>query len=190
MVEGARSGSASDAGGTWHRLRPFQPAGQRLPYGKDQRRYAVRQKRFPQHRATVFTGEPEGESGDGGSGGQICSTEKGDAGSDRARLVACAETLDRADPRHDQAAPAGRKHWSGEPQTFARGAQRVADRGVKDRGARRPVSRGTAKDGGPLRGKSLIESEQERARVDKPDRKITQRFPCPRSNVPGGESPA
>ena len=156
---------------------PFSPLGKGFLTGKISEDTQFDKSDF-QHRATVFTGEPEGESGDGGSGGQICPTEKGDAGSDRARLAACAETLDRADPRHDQAAPAGRKHWSGEPQTFARRAQRVADRGVKDRGARRPVSRGTAKDGGPLRGKRLVKWDQEQATVVKPDRKITQRSPA------------
>ena len=40
--------------------------------------------------------------------------EAGDAGADRARLAAGAEALDRADPRHHQAASAGREHRRGD----------------------------------------------------------------------------
>jgi len=54
----------------------------------------------------------ESESGVGGSAVQICATDEGDTCSDRAHLAACAEIVDRADPGHDQAASARRKHRS------------------------------------------------------------------------------
>ena len=38
LVARARGGDHSDAGGTWHRLRPVQPAGQGLPDRRDRRR--------------------------------------------------------------------------------------------------------------------------------------------------------
>ena len=60
------------------------------------------------------------------------------------------ETVDCADPRHDQAASTRRKHRSRQRGTFARRSPRTGDRGLKDRGARRPVPRRAAKNGGPL----------------------------------------
>ena len=43
-----------DPGGTRHRLRSVQPAGQRLPHRKDRREHHVRQHRLPQHRAPLY----------------------------------------------------------------------------------------------------------------------------------------
>jgi aryl-alcohol dehydrogenase-like predicted oxidoreductase len=40
-------------------------------------------------------------------------SEGGDPGADCARLAACPEAVDRADPRHDEAAPSRRKHRGG-----------------------------------------------------------------------------
>ena len=53
VVERAGSGSDPDAGGARNRIRSVQSAGQRLPYGQDQRRHEIRQERFPQHRSSL-----------------------------------------------------------------------------------------------------------------------------------------
>ena len=59
--------------------------------------------------------------------------EERDARADRARLAARAEAVDRADPRHDEAAPAGGEHrrqptWSSRPTTSARSKRRRSTR--------------------------------------------------------------
>ena len=48
------SGGAAGAGGTGHRLRALQPAGQGLPHRQDRREHHLRQHRFPQHRAALY----------------------------------------------------------------------------------------------------------------------------------------
>jgi aryl-alcohol dehydrogenase-like predicted oxidoreductase len=57
------------------------------------------------HRPALHAGEPEGEAGRGGFGGQDRSEEAGDACTNRARLGAGAEAVDRSDPGHHEAAP-------------------------------------------------------------------------------------
>ena len=47
-----------DARRTWDWVRSIQPSWQRLPYGKNQRGYQVRQRRFPKHRASFYRREP------------------------------------------------------------------------------------------------------------------------------------
>ena len=89
---------------------PFSPLGKRVPHGQDQRRNEVRQDRFPQHRPALHAGEPQSESGPGGSARQDRRTEEGDARADRARLDARPEAVDGSHPRHNEVAPAGRKH--------------------------------------------------------------------------------
>ena len=53
----------ADARGTGHRLRAVQPARQGLPDRHDRRQDDVRTDRFPQRRAALHRGEPEGEPG-------------------------------------------------------------------------------------------------------------------------------
>ena len=49
--------------------------------------------------------------------GEIAARKQGDAGADRDRLAAGPEAVDRADPRHDEAAPPGREPRSGGRRT-------------------------------------------------------------------------
>ena len=130
---------------------PFSPLGQGLPHRKDQRRYAVRQDRLPQHRSSLYAGEPKSESGVGRSDWQGRATEKGDACSDRACLAACTKAVDRSDPWYDQAASTRREHRSRCRRTYARRSPATGSRSLKDRGARRSLPRRTAETGGPLR---------------------------------------
>ena len=86
----------------------------------------------------------------------ICSArsrpQAGDAGPDRARLAAGPEALDRADPRHHQAAPPGREHRRGRRRADARTISRDIDSAAsEDHGARRPLSGTSAEAGRPLR---------------------------------------
>ena len=68
-----------------------------------------------------FTAENrKSESGCGGSGRKICRAEKDHTGADCACLDSGAEALDGSDPRHNQAASAGRKHWSCQRSTHTR----------------------------------------------------------------------
>ena len=68
------------------------------------------------------------------------SEQKRDAGADRARLAAGAKALDRSDPRHDQAAPAGGEYRRGIGRAERGRSARDRGRPVQDHGAGRPLS--------------------------------------------------
>ena len=146
-------GDPADARGAGDRLRPVQPAGQGLPHRQDRREHDVRQHRLPQHRPPLHAGGPEGEPGPGRPARRDRGAEEGDAGPDRARLAARAEAVDRADPRHDEAAPPG-----GEPRRGRRRADapttsaRSTSAPRRDHGARGPLSRTPGGTGRPLTG--------------------------------------
>ena len=89
---------------------PFSPLGKGFLTGTDQREHHVRERRLPQHRAALYRGRAEGESGAGRSAASNRRAETGHARADRARVAAGAEAVDRAHSRNDQAAPARRKH--------------------------------------------------------------------------------
>ena len=89
---------------------PFSPLGQGLPHRHDRREHDVRQHRLPQHRSPLHAGGPEGEPGAGRSARRDRRAEEGDTRPDRARLAAGAEAVDRADPRHHEAASPGGEH--------------------------------------------------------------------------------
>ena len=91
---------------------PFSPLGKGFLTGKINRKHDLRQFRLPQHAASFYPGGSEGESGIGRSAWQDRTTEEGDSGSDRARLAARPKTMDRSNPRHNQATSPGRKHRS------------------------------------------------------------------------------
>ena len=93
------SGSAAGAGGTGHRFRAVQPAGQGLPHRKDGREHQVRQHRLPQHAAAIHAGGDESQSSAGGFARRDRGTEEGDARADRAGVAAGAEAVDRSDSR-------------------------------------------------------------------------------------------
>src|SRR4029077_2983675 len=117
---------------------------------QDQRRYEVRQGRLPQYRPAFYAGEPESESGARRPAGQICAAEESDSGSDRSRLAAGAEAVVRADPGHDQAAPARGKYCRCERPTFARRLAGTRGGSIEDPAAGCPVSGRAAKIGRPL----------------------------------------
>ena len=64
-----------------------------------------------------------------------------DAGTDRARVAARAEAVDRPHPRNDEASPSGGEHRSGRDRADPRGPRGDRPRGVGDPGGRGPVSR-------------------------------------------------
>ena len=113
VVARAREGNPASARGAGHRLRALQPARQGLSYGSHHREHELRQERLPQHRAALLGGEPQGQSGLGRRRGADRSEQKRDAGADRDCVASGAKALDRSDPRHDQAAPAGGECWRG-----------------------------------------------------------------------------
>ena len=85
-------------------------------------------------RSPLLAGGPQGEPGAGRSARRHRRAEGGDARPDRARLAAGAEAVDRADPRHDEAASPGGEHRRG-------GRRADAGRSPRDRGRRRRGSR-------------------------------------------------
>ena len=100
--------------GARHRLRALQPARQGLPDRRDRRRTPRSTSNDFRNIVPRFT--PEAAKANQALVDllrRIAAREEGDAGADRARLAAGAEALDRADPRHHQAAPAGGEHRRG-----------------------------------------------------------------------------
>ena len=71
-------------------------------------------RRLPQHRAALHAGGAQGEPGVGRAAGADRGAQERDAGAGRARLAARAEAVDRADPRHHEAAAARREPRRGE----------------------------------------------------------------------------
>ena len=92
---------------------PFSPLGKGFLTGTIDAEHDVRQRRLPQHRPALCAGGAEGEPGPGRRDRQDRGREEGDAGAGRARLAAGAEALDRADPRHHQAASPRGEHRRG-----------------------------------------------------------------------------
>ena len=119
---------------------PFSPLGQGLPHRQDQRRYEVRQKRFPQYRPALLAGEPKSQSGGCRSVGCDRQAEERDTCADRAGLATGAEALDRSHPGHNEAASAGRKCWSRSHRTYTGGSRSDQECGCKDPRAGSSVS--------------------------------------------------
>ena len=115
---------------------PYSPLGKGFLTGKIDEEHEVRQLRLPQHPASLHAGGSQGESGPDRSARQHRGTEEGDTCSDRARLAAGPEAVDRADPRHHEAASPGRKHRGGLRRTHAGRSARDRERRLKDHGAR------------------------------------------------------
>ncbi len=91
---------------------PYSPLGKGFLTGKMDETTTFEKTDFQEHPASFYAGGSEGEPGAGGSAGDDCATEEGDAGADRASLVAGAETVDRSDTGDDEARATGRKHRS------------------------------------------------------------------------------
>ena len=99
---------------------PFSPLGKGFLTGKINENTKFDSSDFRNICSSLYSGGPEGESGFGRSAWQGRRTEEGDACSDRACLAAGAEAVDRADPRHDEAASSGREHRSGCSRAYLR----------------------------------------------------------------------
>ena len=104
VVATPRSRSTADGRGAGHRLRPLQPTRQGLPHRQDRRAHQLRQRRHPGHDPPVYPRGPQRQSGPGGAASAASQPASTPPRSDRPRLAARPEALDRADPRH---APAG-----------------------------------------------------------------------------------
>jgi len=82
----------------------------------------------------------QSQSGPGRSAWQICATEESHTCSDRPRLAASPETVDRADPGHHQAASPRRKPRRRQHPTHSRRSPQTGHRSLEDpvQGARYP----------------------------------------------------
>ena len=83
---------------------PFSPLGAGFLTGKIDETTTFDASDFRNVVAALHAGGARGEPGAGRSAEADRRAEAGDAGADRARVAAGAEALDRADPRHDEAA--------------------------------------------------------------------------------------
>ena len=128
LVARAGGRDPADARGARDRLRPVQPARQGLPHREDRRDHDVRRAATSATPCRASTAESrKANRAFVDLLERIAEREGRDAGADRARVAARAEAVDRADPRHDEAAPA-----RGEPRRGRRRAD--AGRPARDRG--------------------------------------------------------
>ena len=102
---------------------PFSPLGKGFLTGQDRRER--RRSTAPTSATRVPRFSPEARKANQALVdllGADRRREAGDAGADRARVAAGAEAVDRADPGHDEAAPAG-----GEPRRACASSSRADD---------------------------------------------------------------
>ena len=99
---------------------PFSPLGKGFLTGTIDDDDDVRQQRLPQRRPAVHRGEPESESRVRRVADRVRRTEEGDAGADRARVAARAETVDRPDPGDHEASSARGESRRGRAEADAR----------------------------------------------------------------------
>ena len=85
------------------------------------------------------------------------ATKEGDAGSDRARLAAGPEAVDRSNPGHDKASSPGRKYRSDCRRTHTRRSPRDRQRRLKDYCARGAVPGTLAENGRPVIGEGATQ---------------------------------
>src|SRR5262249_44653146 len=100
--------------------------------------------------ASIFVGEPESESGDGGPDWQVRAGEKGDACASRVGLAAGGKAVDRSDPGYNESASTGRECGRGKCATYGGRFAAIGRRSFTNCGARRAISRRTAEIGGTL----------------------------------------
>jgi aryl-alcohol dehydrogenase-like predicted oxidoreductase len=136
-----------------------QPAREGVLDGKDRREDHVRRLRLPKHRPPLRARSSQGESDDGRLGSYDRRKEEGDTRSDRARVVARAETMDRSDPGHYETETLRGEHRSSRRATHARRPSRDRKRRLEDYRAGRTVS-GTSE----ATGRSLSNSARRLAR--------------------------
>ena len=98
---------------------PFSPLGKGFLTGAINENTKFDSTDFRNIVPALHAGGSEGEPGPGRSARRDRGAEEGDARADRARLAAGAEALDRADPRHHEAASPGGEHRRGRRRTDA-----------------------------------------------------------------------
>ena len=130
---------------------PFSPLGKGFLTGTitaiDQFRC---QQRHPQHHPPLHTGGASAQPGHGRPAREHRPTQGRHPRPDCPGLAARAEAVDRPDPRHAQAAPAGGELGRRRPRAVARRTHRDRGRRVQDPGAGRPLQRGRGTDDQPL----------------------------------------
>ena len=123
---------------------PFSPLGKGFLTGKIDETTTFDSTDF-RNIVPRFTPESaQGEPGAGRPAARDRRAEEGDAGADRARLAARAEAVDRADPRHHEAASRLEENLGAvDARADARRSARDRARGRADHGAGGPLSRST-----------------------------------------------
>jgi aryl-alcohol dehydrogenase-like predicted oxidoreductase len=92
---------------------PYSPLGKGFSDRHDRYEHQLRGQRHPHDDPTVFGGGTTGQPDSGRPDRQSSRTQRCYTRSDRARLAACAEAVDRAHPGHPQARAAGGEHRRG-----------------------------------------------------------------------------
>jgi hypothetical protein len=132
-------------------LRPFQPARQRLSDGQDRREHNLRQDGFPQHRSPFIGRSSQGKPGAGRFARRDRRAEESNARAGRLGVASRPEALDCAHSRHDQAAPARRKHRRRNAVSRHRRSEVNRRRPVAYHHRRRPLSGASPEAGRTLR---------------------------------------
>jgi aryl-alcohol dehydrogenase-like predicted oxidoreductase len=142
---------------------PFSPLGKGFLTGAINENTTFDSSDFRNIVPPLHAGGSKGEPGPGRSAWADRSPETSDARADRPRLAAGPEDVDRADPRHHEAAPAGGEHRSGCRRTDARRSSRHRARRLQGRGARGQVPGTPAAAGRSLSGKEAGARRQREA---------------------------
>ena len=140
LVSRAGEGSPAGARRAGYRLRPVQSIGEGISHRKDRRHHDLRQRRLPDHGATVQRGESQSESGTGGSAAGDCGPQARHTRSDCARVAVGAETVDCPDSRHHETAPPRGEHHGSRRRANRRRPRRDRERRIADHDPRRSLS--------------------------------------------------
>ena len=131
---------------------PISPLGRGFLTGKIDENTDVRQVRLPQQPASLHAGGPQGESGPGRPARRHRRAEEGDAGSDRARVAAGPEAVDRADSGHPKLERLEENIGAVSVELTAEDLGEIDERLRTDHDAGRSLSRAHGKDDRPLSG--------------------------------------
>ena len=130
---------------------PFSPLGKGFLTGKIDESTTFQERRFPQHRPAFYgRRRAQGKPRLRGDPRASRAAEGRDARAGCTCLDPRPASVDRAHPRHDQAAPARREHRSDRTRVDARRSRR--DRRRTDRGRRREVLGSQPEDDRPVAG--------------------------------------
>ena len=120
---------------------PFSPLGRGFLTGKISENTTFDSSDFRSRPAALYAGGSKSEPGSDRAARPDRGTQAGDAGSDGAGLAAGTETVDRPDPRHDEADALRGKYRSSECRADARRPARDRRGGGEDPGARGAIPR-------------------------------------------------